>query len=157
MRILDELRAQGLGRDMARVVEQLPYARFMGFQVDQIGDEVITVLPFAEHLVGNVNLPAIHGGAVGAMLEMTSVLQLLYDTSCERLPRTVDVSFDYLRSAGPATTFGRAIVTRRGRRVAHVRSELWQENRDRPVAVSHGHYVLTPLDDQQSPQPRQSL
>ena len=145
MRILEELRAQGSGRDLGQLQEHIPYAKFLGLQVEQLGDEVITVLPFAEHLIGNHRLPAIHGGAVGAVLEMTAVLQLLHDLDCERLPRTVDVNFDYLRSAGPMTTYGRAIVTRQGRRVANVRSELWQESRDKPVAICHGHFVLAPL------------
>ncbi len=41
------------------------------------------------------------------MLEMTVVLQLRYDASCERLPKTIDVSFDFLRFARCATTYGR--------------------------------------------------
>lgn len=146
MKILQELRDQGRGQDLTALLAKIPYAQFLGLQVEQQGNEIITVLPFDEHLVGNVNLPAIHGGAVGAMLEMTAVLQLLYDTACERLPKTVDVSFDYLRSARAVTTYGRAIVTRQGRRVANVRAELWQEARDKPVAAGHGHYLLSPLD-----------
>ena len=146
MKILQELRDEGRGQDMAALLELIPYAKFLGLEVDQQGQEVVTVLPFADHLVGNVNLPAIHGGAVGAMLEMTSVLQLIHDTACERLPKTVDVSFDYLRSARAMTTYGRAMVTRQGRRVANVRAELWQESRDKPVAACHGHYLLSPLD-----------
>jgi len=146
MRILQELRDQGRGRDLEALVDKIPYAKFLGLQVEQQGHEIITVLPFQEHLIGNTNLPAIHGGAVGAMLEMTAVLQLIYDTSCERLPKTIDVSFDYLRSARGLTTFGRAIVTRQGRRVANVRTELWQEERGKPVAAGHGHFLLTPLD-----------
>lgn len=146
MKILQELRDQGRGRDLDALLAHIPYARFLGIEVEQQGREIVTVLPFAAHLIGNVNLPAIHGGAVGAMLEMTSVLQLIYDTACERLPKTVDVSFDYLRSARATTTYGRAIVTRQGRRVANVRAELWQESRDKPVAACHGHYLLSPLD-----------
>lgn len=145
MKLLEDFRDRGDGQNLAGLLEHIPYARFLGLEVEVQGSEVVTSLPFADHLVGNVNLPAVHGGAVGAMLEMTAVLQLIYDTSCERLPKTVDVSFDYLRSARGVTTYGRAIVTRRGRRVANVRSELWQESRDTPVAVSHGHYVLAPL------------
>ena len=145
MKILQELRDQGRGQDLSALLEKIPYARFLGLQVEQQGNEIITVLPFKQHLVGNINLPAIHGGAVGAMLEMTAVLQLLYDTACERLPKTVDVSFDYLRSARAMTTYGRAIVTRQGRRVANVRAELWQEERGKPVAAGHGHYLLSPL------------
>ncbi len=145
MKLLAELREQGRGGDMSAVVAGIPYARFLGVQVQQLGNEVITVLPFKDELVGNPILPAIHGGVIGAFLEITAVLQLLFETECERLPKTVDVNFDYLRSARAVTTYGRAIVNRRGRRVANVRSELWQEDRNRPVALSQGHYLLKPL------------
>ena len=145
MKVLQELRAAGRGQDMQAVVELIPYARFLGIQVDQKGNEITTIMPFKEALVGNVNLPALHGGVIGAFLEMTAVIQLLFDTSCERLPKTIDVSIDYLRSGRPQPTFGRAIVTRHGRRVAHVRSEIWQEERSKPIGLSHGHYLLTPI------------
>ena len=151
MKILEEIRARRdqqhmQTQDLEDLVAAIPYAKFLGLQIDRQGDEVITVLPFEEHLVGNVNLPALHGGAVGALLEITAVLQLIYDTGCERLPKTVDVSFDYLRSATAKTTYGRAIVTRQGRRAANVRCELWQDHRDKPVALGHGHYLLAPLN-----------
>ena len=145
MKVLQELRAAGRGQDMQAVVELIPYARFLGIQVDQKGNEITTIMPFKEALVGNVNLPALHGGVTGAFLEMTAVIQLLFDTSCERLPKTIDVSIDYLRSGRPQPTFGRAIVTRHGRRVANVRSEIWQEERSKPIGLSHGHYLLTPI------------
>ena len=145
MKLLAELRAQGRGQDMAAVLEHIPYARFLGIEVDVKGTELTTILPFREELVGNVNLPALHGGVIGALLELTAVIQLLYDTSCERLPKTIDVSVDYLRSGRPQPTYGRAIVTRHGRRVANVRSEIWQVERARPIGVSHGHFLLTPL------------
>jgi uncharacterized protein (TIGR00369 family) len=145
MKILSELRAQGQGQDMAAVVAAIPYAVFLGVEVQQQGNEVITVLPFKEELVGNPVLPAIHGGVIGAFLEITAVLQLLFETACERMPKTVDVNFDYLRSGRAVTTYGRAIVNRQGRRVANVRSEIWQESRDKPIALSQGHYLLAPL------------
>ncbi len=145
MKLLAELRAQGRGRDMAAVLAHIPYARFLGIDVDVKGSEVTTILPFKEDLIGNVNLPALHGGVIGALLEITAVTQLLFDTSCERLPKTIDLSVDYLRSGRPQPTYGRAIVTRHGRRVANVRSEIWQEERSRPIGVSHGHFLLTPL------------
>lgn len=144
MKILQQLREEGRAQDMQALVEHLPYARFLGLEVDRKGSEITTVLPFRESLIGNTVLPAIHGGAIGAMLEMTSVIQLLFDTSCERLPKTVDISIDYLRSGRPEDLYGRAIVTRQGRRVANVRAEIWQEEKSKPVAASHGHYLLTP-------------
>ena len=144
MRILAELREQGRAQDMQALVEHLPYARFLGITVDRKGNEITTILPFSDHLVGNTQLRALHGGVIGAFLEITSIVQLLFDTSCERLPKTIDISIDYLRSGRPAETYGRAIVTRHGRRVANVRTEIWQESRSAPVAASHGHYLLTP-------------
>ena len=145
MKFLQQLRDEGRAHDMQALAEYIPYARFLGIQVDRKGNELTTIMPFKESLVGNVNLPAIHGGAIGAMLEITSVIQLLFDTSCERLPKTVDISVDYLRSGKPAATYGRAIVTRQGRRVANVRAEIWQEEKARPIAASHGHFLLTPV------------
>lgn len=145
MKLLIELRENGQGQDMAAVVDAIPYARFLGVEVQQQGNEVITVLPFKDDLIGNPILPAIHGGVIGAMLEITAVLQVLYETACERLPKTVDVNFDYLRSGRAVTTYGRAVVNRQGRRVANVRSEIWQESRDKPIALSQGHYLLKPI------------
>ena len=143
MSLLERAKGADGQMDLGQLLAQIPYAAWLGVTLRFDSGQVITELPFAEHLVGNTNLPAVHGGAVGALLEMTAVLQLLADTSCTKLPKTVDVSFDYLRSAGAATTYGRAVVTRRGRRVANVRSELWQADPDKPVAVSHGHFLLT--------------
>jgi len=145
MKILQQLRDEGRADDMQALLASIPYARFLGMQVERKGNEITTILPFKASLVGNVNLPAIHGGAIGAFLELTSVIQLLFDTSCERLPKTVDISIDYLRSGKPVETYGRAIVTRQGRRVANVRAEIWQEEKSRPIAAAHGHYLLTPV------------
>jgi uncharacterized protein (TIGR00369 family) len=144
MKILAELREQGRAQDMQALVDHLPYARFLGIGVDRKGNEITTILPFSDHLVGNTRLRALHGGVIGAFLEITSIVQLLFDTSCERLPKTIDISIDYLRSGRPVETYGRAIVTRHGRRVANVRTEIWQESRSAPVAASHGHFLLTP-------------
>ena len=145
MEFLASLRDAGQGHDMSAVIEQIPYARFLGIEVQQQGDEVITVLPFSERIVGSTRLPSIHGGVIGALLETTSILQLLFETNCQRLPKTIDVNFDYRRSGRNLTTYGRAIVNRQGRRVANIRSELWQENRAKPIALSQGNYLLKPV------------
>ena len=145
MEILKQLREDGRAHDMQALVNHIPFAGFMGVQIDRKGNEVTTVLPFQEKLIGNPNIPAIHGGVLGAFLELTSVIQLLSDLQCERLPKTVDISIDYLRSAKAVETYGRALVTRQGRRVANVRAELWQEEINKPVAASHGQYLLAPI------------
>jgi len=144
MKILQKLRDEGRAGDIEALIDQIPYARFLGIEVDRKGSELTTILPFKDSLVGNEMLPAIHGGVIGAFLEITSVVQLLLDTSCERFPKTIDISIDYLRTGRAVPTYGRALVTRQGRRVANVRAEIWQEERMKPIAAAHGHYLLTP-------------
>jgi len=144
VKILQELRKDGQELDFGLLIEHVPYARFLGIQVERKGTEITTILPFREMLIGNPNLPAIHGGAIGAFLEITAVIQLLSDASVERLPKTVDISIDFLRSGRPVDTYGRAIVTRQGRRVANVRAEIWQEEKAKPIAAAHGQFLLTP-------------
>ena len=112
MKILEDLRREGRADDMQALIDHIPYARFLGIRIDRKGTEITTILPFDDRLIGNTTLPALHGGAVGAFLELTSVIQLLYNTQCERLPKTVDVSIDYLRSGHPIDTYGRATVNR---------------------------------------------
>jgi uncharacterized protein (TIGR00369 family) len=145
MEILKKLREEGRAGDMQALVDHIPFATFMGVGIDRKGSELTTILPFNEMLIGNPTLPALHGGAIGSFLELTCLIQLLYSTQCERLPKTVDISIDYLRSGKPVETYGRAVVTRQGRRVANVRAEIWQEEFNKPVAASHGHFLLTPV------------
>ncbi len=145
MKILQKLRDEDRGQDMQALLDHIPYARFLDIKFERKGTELTTILPFKDMLIGNTTLPAIHGGAIGAFLEITSVIQLLFLTSCEQLPKTVDISIDYLRSGRPEDVYGRATVARQGRRVANVRAEIWQEDKAKPIAASHGNFLLKPI------------
>ncbi len=123
----------------------IPYAAFLGMNARRAGDELTAILPFSQHLVGNVRIPALHGGVLGAFMEMTALLQLSVREPQRRQPRTIDVTVEYLRPGRPHTTFARADVRKVGRRVANVHVEAWQESRDAPVAALRGHFLLSPL------------
>ena len=97
-------------------------------------------------LIGNAALPALHGGSLGALLESTAHFQLLWDAETVVLPKTIDITVDYLRTGRPVDSWARAIITRQGRRVANVRVEAWQEDRARPIAIAHGHFLILPAD-----------
>ena len=38
-----------------------PYARFLGMNAIRAGDEMTAILPFSRHLIGNTQIPALHG------------------------------------------------------------------------------------------------
>jgi len=123
-------------------LQRVPYVRFLGMRVEMAGDEMTAVLPFADHLVGNPMLPALHGGVIGAFMEMTALAQLSLAQPGGRVPKTIDVTIEYLRSARAQDTYARAVLRKVGRRVANVQVEAWQDSRAQPVAGMTGHFLL---------------
>jgi uncharacterized protein (TIGR00369 family) len=128
------------------LVNAIPYARFLGVAVELRGDELTLVLPYRESLIGNPILPALHGGVVGAFMELTAVASLSVAQRQTRLPKTIDINIDYLRSGRPVDTYARAQVTKLGRRIANVRVDAWQYERAEPIASLHGHFLVTPAE-----------
>ena len=128
---------------LAEVLNSVPYLKFLGMSAELAGDEMTAVLPFAPHLVGNTHLPALHGGVLGAFLEMTALCQLAVREPQRRQPRTIDVTIEYLRPGRALTTYARADVRKIGRRIANVHVEAWQESRASPVAALRGHFMLS--------------
>jgi uncharacterized protein (TIGR00369 family) len=124
-------------------LQRVPYVRFLGMRAELAGDEMTAILPFAPNLVGNVMLPALHGGVLGAFLEMTALAQLSIFQPSPRVHKTIDVTIEYLRPGKPVTTYARADLRKVGRRIANVHVEAWQEQRDRPVAALRGHFMLS--------------
>ena len=138
--------SEAVGERLNAMLARIPYARFLGLRAELAGDEMTLVMPFAERLIGNVNLPALHGGVVGAFMEMTALAQLSISAGLARQARPIDVTVEYLRSGRPVTSFARAQIKRIGRRVANVHVEAWQEARAKPIASLHGHFHLKPAE-----------
>src|SRR5437762_640233 len=83
------------------------------------GDEITGVLPFAQHLIGNPVLPALHGGVIGAFMEMTAIARMTLAQPDRRIPKTIDITIEYLRPGRPMDTYARADLRKVGRRVAN--------------------------------------
>jgi uncharacterized protein (TIGR00369 family) len=119
-----------------------PYARFLGMESVLKDGSLTAVLPFSAHLVGNPIIPALHGGVVGGFLELAALAELAASAPDGHAPRTVDITIDYLRPARAATTYARAEVIKRGRRVLNVQVTAWQDNLASPVATLRGHFLM---------------
>lgn len=141
---LTELRAAArAASDPGVLAAAIPFGRFIGLSAVLADGELLGRLRFGPDVIGNPALPALHGGAIGSLLESTALFQLLWDGDVTALPRTISLTIDFLRSGRPVDTLARASVTRQGRRVANVRVEAWQEDPARPIAAAHGHFLLT--------------
>ena len=131
---------------MSALLDRLPYARFLGLRSDQDGDVLTVTMPFADRLIGNPMLPALHGGATAALLELTAVAQVALSYPRLRLPRPINVTVAYLRSGRPVDVHARARISKAGRRVAHVLAEAWQEDEAQPIASLTAHFLVSEYD-----------
>tara|TARA_B100000029_G_scaffold505633_1_gene586639 strand:+ start:204 stop:638 length:435 start_codon:yes stop_codon:yes gene_type:complete len=128
--------------DPGVIARAIPYGNFIGIDAHLDGDAVVCTIPGDEMIVGNPVLPAIHGGVIGAFLEHAALMLLMWELAPGQLPKTINVSIDYLRSGKLEKTFAQGKVTRQGRRVANVQAEAWQADSGMPIAVAHGHFLI---------------
>ena len=142
MSLVDQLEQAKKSGDFQALFDIIPYSRFLGLSARLDGDELITTMKYADHLIGNPGLPALHGGTLGALLESSAIFELLWRAETIVLPKTITVTVDYLRSGQPLDTHARSTVTRHGRRVANVRVEAWQTDRSAPVATAHAIFLV---------------
>ena len=131
---------------MSALLDRLPYARFLGLRSDQDGDVLTVTMPFADRLIGNPMLPALHGGATAALLELAAVAQVALSYPRLRLPRPINVTVAYLRTGRPVDVHARARISKAGRRVAHVLAEAWQEDEAQPIASLTAHFLVAEHD-----------
>lgn len=138
------------------VLAEMPYGATMGMRVHAIEDKALVChLPFDASLIGNVELPAIHGGALSSFLEMSATLEVArrqlahvdMDTARDMaeisaaVPVPLNVTVQYLRSAKAQDCYVRAEVLKLGRRSNTVFCRLWQDDETKPVASMTGVFV----------------
>lgn len=133
--------------DFSPLRARVPYAAYLDVQV-RLEDGVPRFrLPFRAELVGNPALPALHGGVVAGFMENAALLHLLLQLDERTVPKAIDFSIDYLRSASAADAHAACEVARQGRRVAQVQIRCWQDEpghpgRTREVALGRAHFLL---------------
>ena len=130
-------------RDCTDLLALVPYAAWIGLRID-LSDAAAPVLhlPFKPSLIGNPALPAIHGGVVASFMESAALMHLLLMLDEQRVPKSIDFSIDYLRSAHAEDSWAACAVERLGRRVAQVQIRCWQADPARPVALARAHFLL---------------
>ena len=121
------------------LLQRVPYAAYLGVRYQT--EQQRFVLPFRPDLIGNARLPALHGGVVGGFAETAAMLWLLLQAPEGKVPKPVDFSIDYLRSAKAMDTYADCQVLKQGRRVAQVTVRCWQEDPERPITAARAHLL----------------
>lgn len=143
MSLLERIHAARDSGDVQAAVDIIPYASFLGLtaEIDGAG-RLLCTLPPRPGLVGNPETGALHGGVVGAFLETVGGLEVIWRRESDVMPRTINITVDYLRAGRPVPTRAAGIITKLGRRVANVRVEAWQDSPEKPIAHGHVHLLL---------------
>lgn len=129
--------------DASELLALVPYAAYLGLRMEMGADGTALLrLPFKPSLIGNPRKPALHGGVVAAFMEGAALLHLLLVLDERRVPKSIDFSIDYLRSAQAQDTLASCAVERLGRRVAQVQIRCWQAEPQKPVALARAHFLL---------------
>ena len=148
---------------LVSLIEQIPFCKTLGIKLDCLGNEITAHLPFKKDFIGNPAIPALHGGIIGSFLEITAIIQLSWaiflerkddqiklkkssleaeETILQRIPKTIDITIDYLNSGRPVESFARAKINKIGRRYASVSVKSWQDEPNKPFAMASGHFLV---------------
>lgn len=122
-----------------------PYVDFLGvMQHPQVHAGPIFRMPFKHDLIGNPMLPALHGGVLAGFAETAMIMHVVATNPHleKAIPKAIDFSIDYLRSAKPIDTYAQGITVRQGNRVSLVQVNVWQDDPTRPVASTRGHILM---------------
>ena len=150
MSLTDLIRRDPDAETLKLWLARIPYASYLGMEANVEGNEILFRLPPDEKLIGNASLPALHGGVVGAFMELSGAIHLVAKMEKPVLPKVINFSLDYLRASRLTETYTRCSVTRQGRQVANVSITAWQEDIDAPNATARAHFLIAEPENQET-------
>jgi acyl-coenzyme A thioesterase PaaI-like protein len=135
------------GESFSADLSHIPYFATMGWRVTADAGAISIVMPYQDALIGSPFPPRLHGGTLGALLEIAGTLETVLALARSGrqdppLPKPIGLTVDFLREGKTQDTFASATVTRLGRRVANVRAQAWQADKASLVAAAHLHLLV---------------
>lgn len=144
------------------ILNGIAYAKMLGaeMQSPEHSEALCQLaLPAEWRNIGNPQLPALHGGVIAGVMEISGWLGVLQALELQVIqepsqgstadgvstwadPQLVDFSIDYLRAGRLQPLYLDACLIRLGRRVANVEILAWQAGRQTPVAKARAHYLI---------------
>jgi acyl-coenzyme A thioesterase PaaI-like protein len=127
---------------LRRAILSLPYVQTLGFDVACEDDVLRGHLPFAEHLIGNPLVPALHGGVIAALLHFTAAAQLMLELQSEKLPQIFTCTIEYLASPDLQDSYATATIISQTRRFANARVSAFQPHSGKTIATATMQFLL---------------
>ena len=130
-------------KDFDKAIEMIPYAKLLGIRFKESDDKSLLFhLPFSESIIGNLRLPAIHGGVIGGFMESAAIIHLMWAMESGGMPKVIDFNIDYTLTGRAEDTYASCHIVKLGKRIANVQIEAWQSSREKLIAVARSHFKL---------------
>lgn len=124
----------------SRIVH-VPFFRFLGFSITRLEEtQTDAQIPFADRLIGNPIMEYYHGGIIASFMEAVAAISV-NPQFADQPAKPINLTVDYLRPAVKGPLHARAMITRKGKRIASVRTVCWQDDDARPVAEGLYHFL----------------
>ena len=121
--------------------KKVPFNEHLKMSVDVIREGFCIVrVPWQDHLTGDTNRPAVHGGVLATLLDAAGGVAgwSLLENKNDRIS-TVDLRVDYLRPGPAKDMLCEAQVVRMGNKVCVVKMEIYSDGDDKenigPIAT----------------------
>ncbi|HSW13163.1 MAG TPA: PaaI family thioesterase [Solimonas sp.] len=124
-------------------INHIPHMRACGIVVDSAAREGVEVrLPYRPEWLGDLQRGVIHTGVITMLVDSASGLAVLTAMPAPEPIATLDLRMDYLRPAHrDLDLVCRAECFRLTSHIAFVRTTVWQDDREAPVAIGQAAFM----------------
>jgi acyl-coenzyme A thioesterase PaaI-like protein len=91
---------------------------------------------------GTIERLASYGGMTGAFLERAAIVGVAHGLGVAAPPKPIGLTINYLRPGRALDSFATVSIVKQGRRIVAFEAKAWQDDRDKPIASTFGHFML---------------
>ncbi|QQR91673.1 MAG: hotdog fold thioesterase [Myxococcales bacterium] len=126
------------------MTEMIPFNKMLGIEVRSLKKGYAELkIPFRPEFVGDFTKPALHGGVLSALMDVTGGAAVWTVLGANSRVATIDLRVDYLKPGQSLDVFARAQVLRVGGRVGVASVQAFHEEKpEEIIADARGVYVL---------------
>ncbi|WP_239428097.1 PaaI family thioesterase [Snodgrassella communis] len=127
----------------SKAYQSMPYSAAINLKIGTDSqNNRLYCLPFTQQNIGNIFLPALHGGLIGGFLQSCINLYLQEKQNLAEPARIIDYTTDYLLSGKALDSYAQCQILHAGKRISHLTVTMWQNQRDKPIAFARAHLQM---------------
>jgi len=131
------------------MLEEVPFHSFLKLKIVDLEEGYAKLmLPFRKEFLGDVRRPALHGGIISTLIDVSGGAAVWTHFSVDDGISTIDIRVDYLRPGPDGDLVAEANVVRVGNRVAVVSTKVYiKGNKEKVIAEGRAAYNIRRADD----------